>query len=153
MLMPVKSPYGDEPIEPPVRRGAVAVIVRDGRLLVIERSAHVAAPGAFCFPGGGIEQGEDEPAALVRELREELGIVVEPVARLWTCTTAWNVELHWWLAHLAADAAIAPNLAEVAAYHWHTVAELRALPRLLSSNREFLDAWEQRVFTIAGLSP
>jgi 8-oxo-dGTP pyrophosphatase MutT (NUDIX family) len=111
----------------------------------------VRAPGAFCFPGGGIEPGEDEPAALVRELREELNIVVEPIARLWSSTTAWNVELHWWLANLAADAAIVPNLAEVAAFHWHTVDEIRALPRLLSSNHEFLHALDRGEFTIASL--
>lgn len=136
---------------PPVRRGAVAIIVRERRLLVIERSQLVRAPGAFCFPGGGIEPGEDEPTALVRELREELNVNVEPVARLWSSTTAWNVELHWWLARLPIEACLTPNLAEVAAYEWQTTAEIRALPRLLSSNHEFLDAWEQGVFAIEGL--
>ena len=151
--MSVKSPHDElpPPSHSPVRRGAVAVIVREGRLLVIERSQLVRAPGAYCFPGGGIEPGEDQPAALVRELREELNIVVEPVMRLWSSTTSWNVELHWWLANLSADAAIAPNPDEVAAYHWHTVAEIRALPTLLSSNHVFLDAWEAGLFPIAGL--
>lgn len=105
----------------------------------------------FCFPGGGIEPGEDEPTALVRELGEELNVAVEPVEKLWSSRTSWNVELHWWLAKLPADAVIAPNLAEVAAYGWYTVAEIRQLPRLLTSNHAFLDALEVGIFPIAGL--
>jgi len=42
-------------------RGAVAVVVRSGRLLLIRRSRFVvAAPRAFCFPGGAVEPGDDE---------------------------------------------------------------------------------------------
>jgi hypothetical protein len=40
------------------RRGVIAVVVREGRLLVIRRAQCVVAPGAICFPGGGIEPGE-----------------------------------------------------------------------------------------------
>ena len=152
--MSVKSPSAanSTPFDaPPERRGAVAVIVRDARLLIIERSQLVRAPGMFCFPGGGIEPGEDEPTALVRELREELNVAVAPVSKLWSSRTSWNVELHWWLADLAVDAKLAPNLAEVAAFQWCTIAEIRALPRLLTSNHAFLDAWQHGEFTIAGL--
>ena len=59
----------------PQRCGAIGVIVdADGRMLVIERSQTVRAPGRFCFPGGGIEPGETEQHAVKRELLEELGI-------------------------------------------------------------------------------
>ncbi|MES1213405.1 MAG: NUDIX domain-containing protein, partial [Singulisphaera sp.] len=60
--------------EMPVRRGAVGVIVRHERFLVIRRAEGIAAPGKFCFPGGGIEGEESEHQALVRELMEELGV-------------------------------------------------------------------------------
>jgi 8-oxo-dGTP diphosphatase len=148
--MSVKSPL-PESSPAPHRQGAVAVIVRERRLLVIERSQLVRAPGMFCFPGGGIELGEDPAAALERELQEELNVAIQPLARLWSSTTAWNVQLHWWLATMADDANIEPNLEEVAAYHWFTVDEIRALPRLLTSNHAFLDAWEGGQFSIAGL--
>ncbi len=122
------------------RRGAVAICPRtDGRLLVIRRAAGVLAPLTFCFPGGGLEPGESEASALVREIREELGVAVQPVRRLWQCRTAWNVELAWWLARLPARAEPVPNPAEVAAVHWFTPSELAAQPALLPSNREFLD--------------
>jgi 8-oxo-dGTP pyrophosphatase MutT (NUDIX family) len=122
------------------RRGAVGVICRADRLLVIRRSETVAAPGAYCFPGGGIDGSETEEAALVRELHEELAVVATPVRRLWECTTNWGVWLAWWLAEIPLDVEPVPNLAEVSALHWLSIAEMRALPGLLSSNHAFLDA-------------
>lgn len=54
---------------PVVRRGAVAIIVREARCLMIRRAEGIAVPGAYCFPGGGIEDGETEAQAVRRELR------------------------------------------------------------------------------------
>lgn len=135
-------PYDDgrDSQQPIVRRGAVAVIERQGRLLVIRRAAGVVAPGAYCFPGGGIEPAESETEALVRELREELGVMVRPRRRIWECVTPWRVALAWWQAELAADAPLTPNPAEVASIHWHTPRELAACEGLLESNRRFLAA-------------
>ncbi len=122
------------------RRGAVAVIVRQGQLLVIRRSRWVVAPLRFCFPGGTIESDETEEATLVRELQEELAAVVKPVRRLWESVTPWNVHLAWWLADLAPQSQLTPNPAEVDSVYWYTPAELAALPDLLESNRVFLQA-------------
>jgi 8-oxo-dGTP diphosphatase len=122
------------------RLGAVAICPRgDGRLLVIRRAAGVIAPLTYCFPGGGLEPGESEAEALVREIREEIGVAVRPLRRIWQCRTAWNVELAWWLARLPDRAEPVPNPAEVASIHWFTPEEMAAQPALLPSNREFLD--------------
>ena len=53
---------------------AVALVDADGRVLVQQRSAHRSMAGLWEFPGGKVEDGETPEAALVRELREELGI-------------------------------------------------------------------------------
>jgi 8-oxo-dGTP pyrophosphatase MutT (NUDIX family) len=129
------------------------VIVRDGRLLVIERSQHVRAPGMFCFPGGAVEPGESEEAAIRRELREELAVEVRPLARLWESVTPWGVELVWWEAQLDSAAEPRPHEAEVASFHWLTTTELRAQPKLLESNHHFLDALARGDFSLAGLGP
>ena len=50
-----------------------AAIVRDGRLLVAQRSYPAELAGRWELPGGGVEPGETEAAALVRECVEELG--------------------------------------------------------------------------------
>lgn len=128
------------------RRGAVAVIRREDKLLVIRRSQSVVAPGAYCFPGGTIEAGETETVAIEREIREELGVPVRPVRCLWRSTTPWQVELAWWLAVLSPDQTLCPNPAEVDEVVWCTTAEMRRLTDLLPSNRHFLTAHERGEF-------
>ena len=125
---------------PSSRQGAVAVVVRGGRFLVIRRSAAVVAPGAYCFPGGGIEAGETEEQALVREFREELGATIVPVRRVWRSTTRWQVELAWWLGELAIEDTLELNPAEVDSVQWLAPDEMLALAELLESNRAFLKA-------------
>ena len=125
--------------ETPGRRGAVAIIVRDGRMLVIRRSRQVIAPLMYCFPGGGIEDGETEQSAVVREVYEEVGVQIRPLRRLWECVTAWKVHLAWWLAEMDPAAVTMPNPREVESIHWFTPGEMAGLSELLESNREFLE--------------
>ncbi|WP_425475283.1 (deoxy)nucleoside triphosphate pyrophosphohydrolase [Sphingomonas silueang] len=56
---------------------AAALIDRDGRVLVQQRPPGTAMAGLWEFPGGKVEPGETPEGALVRELHEELGIVVD----------------------------------------------------------------------------
>lgn len=56
---------------------AAALVDRDGRVLVQQRPEGTAMAGLWEFPGGKIEPGETPEAALIRELDEELGIVVD----------------------------------------------------------------------------
>ena len=53
---------------------ACALIDADSRILLSERPAGKALAGLWEFPGGKLDQGETPEAALIRELREELGI-------------------------------------------------------------------------------
>ena len=53
---------------------AVALIDRDGRVLLAQRPAGKSMAGLWEFPGGKVEPGETPEVALVRELQEELGI-------------------------------------------------------------------------------
>lgn len=56
---------------------AVALIDADFRVLIAQRPEGKMLGGLWEFPGGKIEAGERPEAALIRELREELGITVE----------------------------------------------------------------------------
>lgn len=53
---------------------AVALIDRDGRVLLAQRPEGKALAGLWEFPGGKVEPGETPEVALIRELDEELGI-------------------------------------------------------------------------------
>lgn len=64
-------------------RVVVAGAVYDrGRLLAARRSAPEELAGRWELPGGKLEPGESPEQALVRELREELGVETEPVERV-----------------------------------------------------------------------
>lgn len=53
---------------------AVALIDADGRVLLAQRPEGKPMAGLWEFPGGKVEPGETPEAALIRELKEELGI-------------------------------------------------------------------------------
>jgi 8-oxo-dGTP diphosphatase len=57
----------------------VGAVIKDdqGRLLLIKRG-HAPAAGLWSLPGGRIEPGETDAEALVREMREETGLVIDP---------------------------------------------------------------------------
>jgi len=55
---------------------ACALIDPDGRVLIAQRPVGKPMSGLWEFPGGKVEQGEAPEQTLIRELKEELGIVV-----------------------------------------------------------------------------
>ena len=56
------------------RNSARSIIIRDGKALMIYSRKY----GYYKFPGGGIEAGESPVQAMIRETREETGLVVIP---------------------------------------------------------------------------
>jgi 8-oxo-dGTP diphosphatase len=60
-----------------MKRVVAGLIVKDGKLLVCQRTRHQTMPLKWEFPGGKIEEGEQPRDALRRELEEELGILAK----------------------------------------------------------------------------
>jgi len=56
---------------------AAALVDADGRVLIAQRPEGKSMAGLWEFPGGKIEADESPDEALIRELREELGIAVK----------------------------------------------------------------------------
>ncbi|MGE3931655.1 MAG: (deoxy)nucleoside triphosphate pyrophosphohydrolase [Rhodospirillaceae bacterium] len=61
---------------PIVLVAAVALVDADGRVLIARRPQGKAMAGLWEFPGGKVDPGETPETALIRELKEELGIDV-----------------------------------------------------------------------------
>ena len=110
--------------------GARAVVatalVHDGRLLVAQRTRPPALAGRWELPGGRVEPGEDEAAAVVRECREELGTEVVADGRVGTDLPIDAGVLRVHRARLAPDAP-EPRALDHAAVRWVDAAELPAV--------------------------
>ncbi len=133
----------------PGHQGVIGIVVRGERLLVIRRSEHVVAPGRYCFPGGGIEPGETQNAALVREFDEELSVKIRPRRFLWQSETPWQVELFWWQVELDSPDEPVANPQEVESIHWLTFDEiLERENEGLPSNRAFIEACRSGEFAL-----
>ncbi|MGP3990754.1 (deoxy)nucleoside triphosphate pyrophosphohydrolase [Streptomyces sp. 3N207] len=76
-------------------------VIDEGRFLAARRTAPPEFAGRWELPGGKVEPGESAQEALVRELREELGVEVEAMDRL---PGEWELKadlvLHAWWAPL-----------------------------------------------------
>jgi 8-oxo-dGTP diphosphatase len=86
-------------MKPRLRVVAAALFDAQRRVLLAERPAGKHMAGWWEFPGGKVGAGEGDAEALVRELREELGIDSRPEAELMTLTHEYPdrvVELVLW---------------------------------------------------------
>lgn len=130
------------------RHGVVAVIQEKQKFLVIRRSALVRAPGLLCFPGGGIETGEDFETAMRRELMEELSLEVVIDGHLWHSVTRWGTKLEWMKCRRIGGKEPVPEPAEVAEVLWLTQSELMRRTDLLGSIPDFFEALSQSRFQL-----
>ena len=101
-----------------------AVIIRDGLVLCAQRGDGGSLAGRWEFPGGKVEAGEAPPAALAREITEELRCTIEVGAPI--ATTRYDdgrvvvVLTTYWCVLVAGT----PELTEHAALRWVAPGEL-----------------------------
>nr|WP_231632729.1 mannosyltransferase [Gordonia sp. HS-NH1] len=100
-----------------------AAIIVDGRLLLAQRSRPAELAGRWELPGGRVESGETHAAALVREIREELGAEVEPAEGVGSpVALPGDLTLHAYVARLRSGT---PTALEHLDVRWFSADELR----------------------------
>ncbi len=119
----------------------VAVIEKDGRVLIQERPAGGLLAGLWEFPGGKVEAGEALTEALRREIREELGAEIEDIRRLTTVRHAYTrfvATLHAFRCRMGQ-----PGLKPGGRHRWVTLKSIRRYP-LPSGSVKIVDFLEGR---------
>ncbi|MFF3821356.1 NUDIX domain-containing protein [Streptomyces bluensis] len=127
--------------EPRQRDAIVAVLRRGDRVLVIERGPQARRSGYWAPLSGKVEPGESQAEALVREVREEVGLKVSPLAKVWESETDdRQFRLHWWTADVEeAEKEVVMQPGEVSDARWATVEEFLALEPTFAEDREFFE--------------
>jgi len=107
---------------------ALALVVRDGQILICQRPENTPLGGLWEFPGGKQQAGETLEECLVRELQEELNIEVAPQQPLAVIEHTYphgRVRLHPFLCRLVAGE---PQAVQVQDVRWVTPRELGDYP-------------------------
>jgi mutator protein MutT len=123
------------------RPEAVVAVLRreDGRVLVIRRGPGAAMSGYWAPPSGKIEPGERQEETLAREVREELGLDVTPLAKVWESVTHDGAfVLHWWTAQVR-PGPLTPDPREVSEVRWVTPADYHRLTPTFAGDHPFFD--------------
>jgi len=71
------------------RDAARGIIFQHGKLLMVFSEKN----GDYKFPGGGVEKGEDQPVALIREVKEETGVEVIRVGPEFGCIIEYDIPI------------------------------------------------------------
>ncbi len=121
------------------RDAIVAVVRRAERILVIQRGPRARFPGYWAPLSGKVEVAETQEEALIREVHEEVGLEVSPVAKVWESQTEdGTFRLHWWMAE-SEQGGIVMQPGEVSDVRWVTPQEFSRLEPVFAADRMFFD--------------
>lgn len=120
-----------------MRDAIVAVITNGDKVLLIERAPSVRGGGYWAPVSGEVEAGESQEAAVVREAKEEVGLIVRPLRKVWeNISSRGTFTLHWWLAEYVAGELVLEKR-EVSDARWFTAEEICRLDSTFEGDREF----------------
>ena len=123
-----EHPADSSSVDPKIIRVAIGIVIKGKTLLICQRKPTAVLGGYWEFPGGKVEPNESDEAAVLRELREELGIVTEIIAALPPIVHTYphgTVRLQPFFCKLIAGT---PAAVDCAAWKWVALPELCDYP-------------------------
>jgi NAD+ diphosphatase len=123
---------------------AVIVLIERGERILLARSPHFA-PGRFGIIAGFVEPGESLEEAVLREVREEVGIAIGDLR--YFGSQPWPFPHGIMLGFTAKWAAreLAPDPAEISEAGWFGIDDLPQIPQKMSIARRLIDDWVARL--------
>ncbi len=124
--------------------GLISRVGSDGKneyLLLSSKKDFGKFTGLYYPPGGHLEEGEDKKTALIREIKEELGVLVEPVREM--ATTPGDVEnqtTYWWQCNIP-NTNFSPQQDEIADICWFSEEEIKNGGQLWPATKKFFDEY------------
>ena len=116
----------------------VAAVIKDqNKFLLGKRSlSKKSAPGYWCPISGKIEIGETEQEAVIREVFEEVNLVVEVKSKLGVFDTRdRSATIHWWLVDIVSGQPSLKN-DEHSELRWFSISEMEILENVFSEDIE-----------------
>lgn len=122
-----------------MREAVVAVVTNGNKVLLIQRGPGVRGSGYWAPVSGEVERGESQEEAVAREAKEEVGLTVRPVGKVWeNISSGGSFRLNWWLAEYVAGELVLDKR-EVSDARWLTVDEICKMDGTFEGDREFFD--------------
>ena len=119
------------------------MFVQRGRVLIAQRPTGKALAGRWEFPGGKLLEGETDAAALQRELREELGVIVQSCEPLLTILHDYGDRIVELRMRIVGAYRGVPRGLEAQAIRWVAVDQLDA-EDVLEADQPFIKALQSR---------
>jgi len=122
----------------------VAVVMSGNKVLLIQRGPSVPDAGYWAPLSGKMNPGENQETTVRREVREEVGLTVRPLRKVWeNISASGSHRLHWWLAeYVSGELMLDPR--EVSEARWLTIDEIWSLEPTFAGDREFF----QQIFPL-----
>ena len=115
-----------------------ALIIKAGKLLIVQYGLDSKHPGKWEFPGGKVQPGESPESALIREIREELEMQIQPIFRLEPAEYTYPDKSILLLPFICSRISNDLNLNEHVMFEWVSLEELPGFD-LLPADRAVLD--------------
>lgn len=124
-----------------MKRVVVGLIEKDGKYLLVSATKDFGEhTGSYYPPGGHVDDGEDIESALMREIKEELNLEVEPLAEIAVTPSDVAGQITYWWSCKLIGGELSIEKDEIAAANYFSRDEIRGL-KLWPATQKFFEEY------------